>query len=283
MKRLLIVACLVYLALVFWLPRVGEAQAVRVSVGGGCGSGWAAGRDDRGTFVLTNAHVAGTELGRQVNVDVPTESGVKRVPGRVVMAAYESRQQTDWAVVLVPNLTGPVWPLSIDRPVDRAYASCGAPRCAWPLVCFTSRDNQISGNSPLWTWLPSSIGGQSGSAMVADGVAFGLLTWQINGRGGGQQTSWIHRQATAQSSDSVDRVPGMVDVGGGVVCEDGFFAESGINELPIWAGQSPVDPVPVEPSPDDSVGPLLKRLCQRLGLEPGECALLLKLILRLLE
>jgi len=281
MRRLLIVAVLFFLALCFLLPRVGDSQAVRVSVGGGCGSGWAAGRDDRGTFVLTNAHVAGTELGRQVNVDVPTESGMERMVGRVVVAAYDSRQQTDWAVVLVAGLEGPVWPLSIERPLDVRHDSVGSPRCVWPLVGFTSRDNQISASSPLWSWMPSSIGGQSGSAMVADGVSFGLLTWNISGRGAGQQTSWIYRQAMNRTADSVERVAGMVDVGGGVECVDGFFMEAGINDLPIWAGLSPVPPI--VPEPDEPVGPLFKRLCQRLGLAPGECVLLLKLILRLLE
>jgi hypothetical protein len=164
------------------------------------------------------------------------DGNVVDLPGRVIMAAYSSRTRTDWAVVVVAadSFTVAARPLSKTPAASGvAIGFWGCPGCVPPSgVVLSSYED--SGNTAAWT--PNSIGGQSGSSLLRldSGVAVCLLTWTSNGRGLGQTTAGIWRQASEQNTDGQARdgsefVRSSVDD-----LHDGFFAETGIGDLPIW-------------------------------------------------
>ena len=252
--------------------------ACRVRVGNGCGSGSVCGFYKTGSLILTNAHVAGTRLGRICDVDVVVNGKRKNLKASVIMAAYSDRTLTDWAILYVDDWQEikPV-PLSKEKP-DGDHYTHGSPRCVWPLVTTGVRTVEVSDSSSLWRWRPNSIAGQSGSGVwsTEDHKQYGLLTWSWAGLGGGQQTSEIWRQAKEQSIEGPPRIPGLevpearVD---GVVIETGFFQQAGIDELPIWGDLDNSDP----PTNPDEFTEEQRRLFARLldaaaaaGLESDE-------------
>lgn len=212
--------------------------AVRVRAGNSCGSGSVVGRYKTGSLVLTNAHVVGTRVGREVAIDAAVRGAKKTLSGRVVMAAYSDRTLTDWAVVYVADWQD-IEPVkcSKEKPQGTHYTR-GSPRCVWPLVTTDVRTVQVDDNSPLWRWTPNSIGGQSGSGVWSyrDHLQYGLLTWSWGGLGAGQQTAEIYRQARERTVDGTPRPPGLKipDKVEDVVLETGFFVETDIDTLPIW-------------------------------------------------
>lgn len=237
--------------------------AVRVINQNSCGSGSICGRANGGIYIITNAHVAGNRIGREVKFDCVVNGQSKRLSARVVMAAYNDRTQTDWAVLFCEEDPGiePV-KLSIERPRGSHYTH-GSPRCVWPQVGTDITTVDMADNMPLWRWRPNSIGGQSGSGVWSDNdnLQYGLLTWSWGGYGAGQMTAEIYRQALNQTTVGYPRIPGMIEVdleshGDSIDGLDeptvsaGFFAESSFTELPIWhkPGAPPVAPPPTDPT-----------------------------------
>lgn len=219
-----------------------DRVAVKVTNGRSCGSGAIVGRDSEGSTIITNAHVAGTRIGRQVRIDYVDSKGVaRRTTGRVTMAAYSEKYLTDWAIVKTSgfNDVEPVR-MSTQKPSGWHYTR-GSPRCVWPQVSTAVKTANVADNSPLWRWRPNSIGGQSGSAVwsTEDNLQYGLLTWSWGGLGAGQQTHWIHRQATTRTIVGPLRAGGLKEVAENVAeTEEGFFSEAGatkgITDLDIW-------------------------------------------------
>ena len=272
--------------------------AVRVNAGNSCGSGSVCGYYRDGSLVLTNAHVVGTRVGKQVSIRTVIDGQDRSFTGEVIMAAYSSRTLTDWAIVYVEDLTEikPV-ALSKEKPSGAHYTR-GAPRCVWPLRDSAVITADIADNSPLWRWRPNSIGGQSGSGVwsVKDDLQYGLLTWSWGGLGAGQQTSEIYRQAKERTVTGARRISGLVEVcNPDVIVEDGFYQQSGITDLPIWAGSGGGVPPPgdddgADPDNDDDCDcgndderRLLKRLRDRAKERGVNWIALLELIMKILE
>ena len=212
--------------------------AARCIVGNSCGSASLCGFYNGGTLFLTNAHVTGTRPGTSATIRMVVDGETKEFSGRVIMAAYSDKTLTDWSVVMVEEKI-PVEPrkLSIDRPTG-SHTTVGAPRCVWPLARQNLRTVEVSDGSPLWRWNPNSIGGQSGSGVwsLDDGLQYGLLTWSWGGLGAGQQTAEIYRQARQRTVAGEPRPDGLQELKRTteVIVENGFFAQAGIDELPIW-------------------------------------------------
>ena len=215
-----------------------------------CGSGSICGIDGSGhAYILTNAHVAGSRVGRTVKVFV--ESQGDNITAKVVMAAYSDKTLADWAVLKTDEPYTKVKPvlLSKKRPSGTHYSK-GFPRCK-AMQGQTIKTYDMSDKSALWRWSPNSIGGQSGSGVWSekDNLQYGLLTWSwgsADGRkGAGQMTSVIYKQSRNCSTAGEARWDDLEEVGGDYeidepgdddpIVEPGFFQQTSIIDLPIWA------------------------------------------------
>lgn len=268
---------------------VGIYSQVRLSVGNVGGSGTAVGADSTGVYILTNAHVAGTQIGRVINVDIDTDQNThnrQRVTGRVVWAAYSDAKLIDAAIIKIDAglvQFPPYLPLSKSVPSDPPYATRGHARFVWPSELKQFNNPTIKSDSPLMLGDPDAIGGQSGSSIYnSKGVTVGLLTWSWGGRCAGQQTHWLWKVYRERSILGVpDRPQGLTEVADGprMPCENGVFyddsqlhpalnemasprspteigifslVDSTIADLPIWY-EPPTDPEPpiVDPPAGD--------------------------------
>jgi hypothetical protein len=243
-------------------------RAVRIINGNSCGTGSLCGRDTQFIYILTNAHVASTRIGNIVRCEalLADESGTEKFSAVVIESAYSSKTSTDWALlkaeVKYMKDIAPIQ-LSTTMPDDGVLTGTwGCPRCEVP----SGQWLETTSKSSIWMWNPNSIGGQSGSAVVQAGQQKGLLTWTINGYGAGQFTSAIYKQSRERNTDGGARPNGLVPVVGlsaNVELEEGFHAETGIGDYPIWStspGDQPTPPT-VEPDADD---PDEKRLLDKL-------------------
>jgi hypothetical protein len=231
----------------------------KVSNGNSCGSGSLVGSMGGKSLVLTNAHVAGTKIGHVVRCYFPELD--KSFDARVIMAGYSDRVLIDWAILEV--LTGIVplrhTKLSKKGPQSQEHYTAGYPRCRGPYyqkVTTRSVDN----NGTLWRWQPNSIGGQSGSAIHSfeDGLQYGLLTWSWNRDGAGQSTRGIYWQATQKACVGFPKPPELIPLNDNMAAdlEEGFFYQTDIDDLPIWAEDTPVPPEdPEDPDPEDPEEP----------------------------
>lgn len=242
-----------------------SANAVRIINGNSCGSGSVVGHYQGGSLILTNAHVAGTRVGREVKINTQDHGDLV---GRVIMAAYSDKTLTDWAIVFVEGFQSikPV-PLSKNRPTGSHYTT-GCPRCVWPVVSTDITTKDVDDDSPLWRWTPNAIGGQSGSGVWSDSDNFqyGLLTWSWGGFGAGQMTSEIYRQARGQTVAGAPRIKDLIDLVSDedkAPVEEGFFMQAGITDLPIWAED--VTPPPVDPQNPDSTRKLMIEYLRELA------------------
>lgn len=237
-------------------------RAVRIINGNSCGTGSLCGRDGSSIYILTNAHVASTRIGNRVQCEalLADKSATEKFPAFVVESAYSSRTSTDWALLKadVSFMVG-IEPIKLSKtsPDGDLAATWGCPRCEIPsgqLIETTSLGS-------IWYWDPNSIGGQSGSAVVQDGLQKGLLTWTINGKGAGQLTETIYNQSARKNTDGPARPDGLVPVGPLLPeLEEGYHAEADIGSFPIW--EDSVTPPGTGPptTPGDSLEPDEKRL-----------------------
>lgn len=228
-------------------------SATQMRAGNSCGSGSVVSFYNGATLVLTNAHVVGTRPGTEARVRLMVNGQEKVFTGTIIMAAYSNTYLADWAIVSVAGEI-PVAPrlLSVSRPKG-AHVTVGSPNCVWPLRFSELRTVEASNNSALWRWNPNAIPGQSGSGVWSkdDGLQYGLITWSWSGLGAGQQTWWIYEQSRKRSAEVGELRPaGLVELtprDPDVIVEEGFFAQSNIGDLPIWA--KPEDPKPTPPQP----------------------------------
>lgn len=215
------------------IPAAFWNSSVRVIAGNSCGSGSICGHDDDKTYVLSNAHVTGTRPGTSVRIQHKTGT----FAGRVIMSAYSNRTLADWSIIRTARINAPARKLSIEPPQAPHHVTVGSPGCIWPQSGQRLRTVNVAATRTLWQWQPNARSGQSGSGVwqEADGLQYGLLTWSWNGNGAGQQTYWIRRQQTSQAIDGPHKQKGMIElVDKRQKTEEGFHAETGITDLPIW-------------------------------------------------
>ena len=238
--------CLLFAIAFFSLETSLLAQGVRIINGNVCGSGTVCGSDETSSYILTNAHVVGTSVGRIVRVRQNINGIDQEYDASVFVAAFSDQQITDWAILKTSKRAGPEWKLSKTDPTGTQFVTCGSPRCVWPLVCGSVSSVNVGHDNTPWTWLPDSIGGQSGSSIRNDKGAFGLLTWSWSGRGAGQLTSTIYRQLREKSTVAPQRPAGLREVQTAQRHETANgFHESEVSvqiDLPIWIDDSVVPP-----------------------------------------
>jgi len=245
---------------------VADSPTVRVRISGSCGSGFIAGADSSSAYIVTNAHVVGTLIGREVTIDILSGGQMRSMRGRVILSMYHSQRLIDAAVVRVDSLKSARYmPMVREAPSKRPFGTRGAPRCVWPLVTKPFDQVIISSSSPLIRGLPDAIPGQSGSGIYdADGNAIALLAWSWGGYCAGQQTHWLWKVATERSLLSVPPRPiGLQEVSEGPeeaayvrpVTEDGIFFEA--------SDQCPDSNCSVRPLTEDGIFSLVdSRLAQ---------------------
>jgi hypothetical protein len=227
----------------------------KVTVGNVCGSGSIVGERNGKTLVMTNAHVAGTQIGRRVNCLFPFLNNTT-VGARIIVAAYSDRVMMDWAVLECDSKVDlPIVKLSQKAPTGDHYTA-GYPRCQGPrFQRLVTRSFQNNGT--VWRWQPNSIGGQSGSGVhsLTDNLQRGVLTWSWGGDGAGQTTRSIWMQYAQRAEIGFPRHPDLIELADErSETENGFHFEANITTLPIWA-ELENDPRPDEPVPDDPVNP----------------------------
>lgn len=259
---------------------VATTPHVRCIAGNSCGSGTICGADADGAYVVTNAHVTGTPLGRQVHVDCVVGDKAQRLSGRTVMTGYSDSRMVDFSIVYVPGLTASRYmPMLKTEPSDQPYATTGGPRCIWPQVTKPFNNPRNYGDG-LITGSPNAIGGQSGSAIYnSEGQQIALLTWSMNGLCAGQKTSKLWQVATSRNMQLADPRPEALrelsdSLSERPVTRSGVFGScrvfetagtddrpllenmiqnvvgSAMDELPIWVVPAPTpDPTP-DPKPD---------------------------------
>jgi len=251
-----------------------------------CGSGSVVGLRNGKSLILTNAHVAGSRVGRVVKVEI--ESTGDKIDAKVIMAAYSDRTWTDWAVLETLEDYDRVTPvkLSKNRPTGSHYTK-GFPRCQ-PFPGSDIRTVDLSTTDARWLWQPNAIGGQSGSGVWSDvdDLQFGLITWSIGRDGAGQMTSEIYRQAKNCTVAGEARVPDMIELvehdydlpeirgNDDPIVEPGFFAQRDITTLPIWAGEDDIEPPADGDEPDPNVIKALAIAALRQNIESSEEAIL---------
>ena len=193
---------------------------VRVTVGNDCGSGTIVGKDGNGqTLILTNAHVAGTQRGRRVNVQRWNQLGdTFKGTARIVSSGYSSVKQIDFALLACEGNFGegvkPI-PLADRESNGGRITTSGCPRCEWPSI--QSLKMTRSGKQII-EWLPEAISGRSGSSIVDytdEGPrVVGLLTWRGGGKGIGQSSMMVLAAMRGKLPTSFESVPrGIEEVG----------------------------------------------------------------------
>lgn len=194
---------------------VADGPHTRALVSGSCGSGTICGADEGGAYVVSNAHVWGTQIGKQVTIDIVADGQTKRLTGRIVFAGYSNSRMVDFAIAKFDGLTSKRYmPMLKTEPAGEPFSTTGSPRCVWPLVTKSFGDPRSYGQG-LITGQPDAIGGQSGSAIYnSTGQQIALLTWSINGRCAGQKTSKLWEVATQRNVLLADvRPEGLQELG----------------------------------------------------------------------
>lgn len=227
---------------------VADSPHVKLSLPGWCGSGTIAGVEPNSCLITTNAHVTGTTIGRQINIDLISSGRTQRVTGRVIAAFFRSGSTIDFAVVRVDYVTTqkPI-PILTDEPSTASGRVIGSPRCVWPLTDVQWQFVRRAG--AILYGRPASIGGQSGSAVTDGKAQLGIVTWTDNVHSLAQSGRSIWN---AIGGGSIQRTPasfleaiGSMDRNSRPETEDCFRwqTNSDVRDLPIWSHNSkPVDP-----------------------------------------
>lgn len=220
---------------------VADGPHCRCLVNGSCGSGTICGADASGAYVVSNAHVWGTQIGKSVTVDLVSGGATKRMAGRIVFSGYSSSRMVDFSIAKVEGLKSAKYmPMLKTEPTDAPYGTRGSPKCVWPQVTKPFNDARNYGQG-LITGTPDAIGGQSGSAIYnSKGQQIALLTWSINGRCAGQKTSLLWQVATQRNVMLADARPSdLMELRDGnerPETEEGIHGDFG----PVIASQRPI-------------------------------------------
>ncbi len=187
---------------------------VRVTVSGVCGSGTVVGRDGAGNaIVLTNAHVAGTQKGRIVQLERWEQDGTsEKGQGAVIASGYGRGMSVDFALLKCnTEFAKDVVPIPLaDRYPEQesGVTTYGCPRCEWPSMQVLKL-NRSEGQ--VLTWKPEAIGGRSGSSVIdytdAGPRVVGLLTWGGGGEGLGQSTPFLLQAMRGRLPKSLESLP----------------------------------------------------------------------------
>ena len=220
-----------------------DTPYVRLVFGTACGSGTIAGQDDEAAYVMTNAHVSGTQPGRVGIVRYTQNGDTKETRGTVIAGGYSNARMVDYAIVKVPGLT-------TDRPTPYSrkpvagpnYVTTGSPRCVWPLKTVNLRNPTV--RNSLFLASPNAIGGQSGSSIRNTREnAIALLTWSYGGQTGAQTSESIYRVASTQrATEASARVDGLTEMDGTRNPTENVIFEPvarGVKDLPIWTDDEP--------------------------------------------
>ncbi|QDV66232.1 trypsin-like serine peptidase [Crateriforma conspicua] len=207
----------------------------KVTNGNTCGSGTLVGKRNGKSLILTNAHVAGTRIGKTMRCYFPEID--RTITARVIMAGYSNRVMMDWAVLEAEEIVPlPHTKLRNEVPEGEHYTG-GYPRCRGPYY-QRLRTTRITHNGTVWRWQPVSIGGQSGSGVhsFANDLLYGLLTWSWGGDGAGQTCRSIWLQYANRAEIGFAKPADLVELNENRAAdlEEGFFAEADITTLPIW-------------------------------------------------
>ena len=175
------------------LNEIGEA-ACRVRVSSSAGSGTSIAADDEHVYILTNAHVVGSN--RQATCEFFRYGRkTQRLPGSVIWKSHSNRSVKDFALIRIKkSLFGAFPPRIVElAPVDHVVkqndyiASAGCPQARWLQLWEGHALSEASNNRVLFT--PPPLGGQSGSGVftVIDGDTYlcAVLTWRIESDKGG--------------------------------------------------------------------------------------------------
>jgi Trypsin-like peptidase domain len=187
---------------------------VRVTVSGVCGSGTVVGRDGAGNaIVLTNAHVAGTQKGRIVQLERWDQDGKsERGQGAIIASGYGRGMSVDFALLKCnTEFAKDVVPIPLaDRypKTEGGLTTYGCPRCEWPSLQVLKL-NRSEGQ--ILTWKPEAIGGRSGSSVIdyteAGPRVVGLLTWGGGGEGLGQSTPFLLQAMRGRLPQALESLP----------------------------------------------------------------------------
>lgn len=198
------------------LNEIGEASC-RVRVSGSAGSGTSIAADDTHVYILTNAHVVGSNrtatceffrYGRKT----------QRLPGAIIWKSHSDRSVKDFAIIRIEkSLFGEFPPRIVPlAPADHVVqkndyiASAGCPQARWLQLWEGHALSEASKNRVLFT--PPPLGGQSGSGVytVIDGDTYlcAVLTWRIeNSKGGAIHIGNFLRAVKGEASYDSTQVP----------------------------------------------------------------------------
>jgi hypothetical protein len=237
-------------------------SAVRIRVGGTCGSGVVVRITGDKMLILTNAHVVGTTIGREVSVESFWHGGTstRQVQGTVKAAGYRSGTSLDFAFVECQVIAGAVAvPISKGGRCKAGYGQTGgSPRCEltkFSIIAY--RDDDI--DARIYYWRPDAIGGQSGSGVLnsAGTLVEALLTWSNGNYGMGQNTEIIYRALSEQRIDVGDTLPTDAKVAceNPQPCEDVLVQETNNSLLDAFIGcnEVPPDNGNEEPDPESNL------------------------------
>lgn len=223
----------------------------KVTVSGVCGSGSLVGYRNGKSLILTNAHVAGTSLGRVVQCQFPFLQN-ETFSTRIIMAAYSRNAiGMDWAI-LEADSSIPLPHTKLDNRLPQGdHYTAGYPRCSGPRFQSIRLKSFMSGGT-IAVWQPNAIGGQSGSAVHRSDnhLQSILLTWSIGSDGAGQTAYGIWLQYANRSPVGYLKPEGLIELAWEQKrhppedLQEGFHYEANITTLDIWAHLNPMPETP---------------------------------------
>ena len=198
------------------LNQIGEASC-RVRVSGAAGSGTAISQDDQYIYVLTNAHVVGSNKSATCEF-FRYGRKTERLPGQVTWKSHSDRTVNDFAIIKIsknhfgryPPRIAPIAPEDHAIRRNDYIASAGCPQARWLQLWEGHALSDASNNRVLFT--PPPLGGQSGSGVytVIDGSTYlvAVLTWKIGENGGAIHIgNFLKASKGNASSSTLPKVP----------------------------------------------------------------------------
>ena len=259
-----------------------STAACRVLNRNSCGSGSKLAEWNGGCLIMTNAHVAGDRLNREVRVEFWIDGQKITRTARVIEALYSDQVTADWALLFcedpLPEVPAVPMTKKMVQNGEDLYTR-GCPRCTWPPVDVDADIIGVRNDGGVAWWTPVTIGGQSGSGVWSDISNFMVIlltwAWHYRGkmRGAGQPTGYIYQQQKTikQTGQIVGNIrpkdlvlppmpedfvidwdqSGLTDPDVGGVF---YVMQAGLHDYPIWAEDLP-DPPPDDDDDDDNPPP----------------------------